>query len=319
MTANPILIQLSWVAVIGATEYRIYKRNANADWEYLATVSSPSVTYEYHGLEGTTYIFGIRSWNGSYESDVQTVTYPWPSLSALWQTPTNTPDGMPMITPIDVQYVTKEEFIKSPIAKGLGYTATSEDYLDGTIDQALMSASAEVNRYTNRYFQKMTVDEMMPDFCIQVGNPQMTVVPLRYGPVHSVNTINLQVLKWFINFSLEYMSVFPEQHMYKIVPLLSSSGTTGTPIPSVLLEQSTLSIVWTNYTCGYDVIPEDIKHAVKVLAGYELALFKQNPLGATGIKTGTLSLTFGKDKVNPVTDKIYSVLDRWRFPTFLTT
>jgi hypothetical protein len=315
---TPLLVQLSWTAVVGATEYRIYKRSPNSDWVLLTTVLSPTTHYDYDGVEGVNYIFGIRSWDGFYESDVATVNYPY-NLTSMWQTPLNTPDGMPMVTPIDVQYVTKEEFIKSPIAKGLGYTATSEDYLDGTIDQALLAASVEVNRYCNRYFNKQTIDEMMPDFVIQVSNPQMTVVPLHYGPVQAVNTIDLQVLKWFITFSLEYLNVFPEQHLYKIVPMISSSGNTGMPIPSVLLEQSTLSIVWTNYTFGYDVIPEDIKHAVKVLAGYELALSKQNPMGAISIRTGTMTLSFAHGVDNPIATKAYGLLDRWKTPTLITT
>ncbi len=320
MTATPMLIQLSWDASSAAVEYRIYKREPNADWVLLATVvgTPPPTFYNFNGVEGTQYIFSIRVWNGSYESELTQVNYPY-NLSASWQTPINTPDNMPMVTPYDIQYVTKEEFLKSPIAKGLGYNSSSEDYIDGTIDHALLKASSHVNRYCRRYFQKMTIDEIYPNVTIQVSNPRLTTVPLRYGPVQKINTIYIQVLKWFIKFELTYLIQHPEQRFYQIVPMISSAGTTGTPIPSVLLEQSDLGMVWTNYTFGYDIIPEDIKHAVEVITGQELAMMKQNPMGATSFGTGTFKITFGTKEQNPVLEEVRSLLNPWVLHTIRMT
>ena len=320
MTTVPILIQLSWTAVTGATEYRVYKRAPNADWVLIATItgSPPPTFYDFTGVEGVQYIFAIRSWNGSFESELTQIAYPY-SVSACWQTPTNTPDGMPMVTPYDIQYVTKEEFLKSPIAKGLGYNSSSEDYTDGTIDHSLLKASSYVNRICRRYFQKMTVDEIYPNVTIQVSNPRLTTVPLRYGPIQKINTITIQVLKWFIPFTLDYLIQHPEQRFYQIVPMISSAGTTGTPIPSVLLEQSDLGIIWTNYTFGYDIIPEDIKHAVEIVAGQELAMLKQNPMGASSLKTGMFAITFGDPEKNQVLAEVNRILAPWIIHTLRMT
>lgn len=321
MTTVPFLIQLSWDASPSATQYRIYKREPNNDWTLIATITGtpPLTNYTFTGVEGTQYIFAVRVWNGSYESELTQIAYPY-AISAAWQTPTNTPDGMPMVTPYDVQYITKDEFLKSPIAKGLGYTVTSVDYLDGTLDHALLKASSSVNRICRRYFQKMTVDEIYPNVTIQVSNPRLTVVPLRYGPVQRINTITIQVLKWFIPFTLDYLIQHPEQRFYQIVPMISSAGTTGSPIPSVLLEQSDLGIIWTNYTFGYDIIPEDIKHAVEVIAGHELAMLRQNPMGAIQFKTGTLSMSFsGNEEQDPVLADVKRMLEPWKLHTLRMT
>ena len=315
MTTTPLAIQLSWDARAGSTEYRIYQRAPNANWTLIATIAGdpPLTSYIFHGVEEINYIFAVRSWNGSYESELTEITYPY-ALTSCWSTPTNTPDNQPMVTPYDVQYVSKEEFLKSAIAKGLGYTTNSVDYTDGTIDHALLKASSYVNRYCRRYFQKMTIDEIYPNVTIQVSNPRLTTVPLRFGPIQSINTITIQVLKWFINFTLDYLITQPEQRFYQIVPMISSSGTTGTPIPSVLLEQSDLGIIWTNYTCGYDIIPQDILHCVEVLAGHELAMMKQNPMGATSIRTGGFSITFDPAK-DSVMAEVKEILNMWRLHT----
>jgi hypothetical protein len=316
--ATNIEIELSWATSTAATEYRIYQRNSNTGWVLTATVTAPNTTYIFNGVEGVQYMFAVRVYNGSYESDVATINYPQ-DVTSIWTTPLNTPTGLPMLTPYDIQYVTKEEFLTSPIAKGLGYTATSTDYLDGTIDHALLKASSIVNRYCRRYFQKMTIDEIYPNVTIQVSNPRMTTVPLRYGPVQAINTITIQVLKWFIPFTLDYLIQQPEQRFYQIVPMISSAGTTGSPIPSVLLEQSNLGIIWTNYTFGYDIIPEDVKHAVEIIAGQQIAMLRQNPMGASSLKTGTFAIAFGNKDSNPVLTEVYKNLDPWKIHSIRMT
>lgn len=169
----------------------------------------------------------------------------------LWQTPTNTPTGAAMQVSVDNPYITKSQFILNPIAKGLGITASSTEYTDGTLDAIILEASSMVNRYCRRHFDRQTIDEIYPNITIQVTNPQLTTVPLDEGPINQINTIYIQVLQWFIEFSLSYLQTIPEAHYYQIVPLLSSDGSTGIPIPSVLLQQSNLGKIWTNYDYGY--------------------------------------------------------------------
>lgn len=317
---TPIEITLQWTANSAATEYHVYQRSPNSGWVLIATITGtpPATSYIFTGVEGVQYMFAIRVYNGSFESEVATINYPT-DVSATWTTPLNTPTGLPMLVPYDVQYVTKDEFLTSPIAKGLGYTNQSVDYLDGTIDHALLKASSWVNRYCRRYFQKMTIDEVYPNVTIQVSNPRMTVVPLQNRPYSQINTITIQVLKWFIDFSLEYLIQFPAQGYYQIVPMISTAGSTGTPIPSVLLEQQNLGIIWTNYTCGYDIIPEDIKHAVEMIAGQEISMLRQNPMGATSLQTGTFSISFSKNEENAILQQVRDMLNRWRVHTLRMT
>jgi hypothetical protein len=189
------------------------------------------------------------------------------------------------------------------------------------IDLLLLQASAEVNRYTHRYFQKQTIDETFPNVTIQVSNPRLTVIPLKNPPVQRINTVTIQVLKFFIPFSLEYLiQPFHEQHYYQIVPMLSTSGAvSASPIPSVILEQSQLGIVWTNYTCGYDVIPEDIKLATVLIATKFYGL-KFNPLGLTSFRTQTVSQTFAAHgATNPIDSQVMAILDKYRIRTLRFT
>jgi hypothetical protein len=193
------------------------------------------------------------------------------------------------------------------------------------LDNILLQASSAVNRYTRRFFQKQTIDETFPNVTIQVSNPRFTVIPLKYPPVSKINSVTIQVLKWFIPFNLEYLiQPFYEQHYYQIVPLLSTAGQgaplgTGTPIPSVILEQSQLGIVWTNYTCGYDVIPEDIKYATALVAGKMLGM-KFNPLGLRSFATQTTTQQWSEaGQANYIDSEVMNILNKYRLSTLRFT
>jgi hypothetical protein len=323
-------IQITWTAVTGAVNYKVFRKKITehaTDFVLATTVAAPLVTYTFLGLEederdlfrveavdisGTTLVNATNA--------VQDISFPDRS-AGIYTTNSSTPDGQPATIPVDVPYMTKDEFIKQPIARGLGIVATSPEYIDGTLDTLLLQASSHVNRYTRRYFQKQTIDETFPNVTIQVSNPRLTIIPLKNPPVSQINSVTIQVLRWFIPFSLEYLiQPFYEQHYYQIVPMLSTAGQgapmgTGTPIPSVILEQSQLGIVWTNYTCGYDVIPEDIKEAVGIIAGKMFGM-KHNPLGLSSFKTQTVSQTWEPSgATNYLDSEVMAILNKYRIPT----
>jgi len=321
-------IQISWTAVPGTVKYYIFRKKLTehaTDFVNVATVLPPTTNYTFIGEdEDERDLYQVKAVDAgdvlvNNTNSVQDINFPSKS-SGIYTTNTSTPDGQPATVPVDVPYLTKEEFILHPIARGLGITAGCAEYNDGSLDLILLQASSHVNRYCRRYFQKQTIDETYPNVTIQVSNPRLCVIPLKNAPVGQINSVTIQVLKFFIPFSLEYLiQPFYEQHYYQIVPMLSTSGQgspmgTGTPIPSVILEQSQLGIVWTNYTCGYDVIPEDIKYATGLVAGKMIGLGKFNPLGLAQFSTQTTRQIFSKGRAdNPIDDESSKILDKYRF------
>ena len=135
-----------------------------------------------------------------------------------------TPTGTKKMLAVDSAYVTKDEFINYSYAKGLGITATSADgyYANGELDRILLRASAEVNRICRRFFDTQTIDETKTGFRAQPFNPQLTTVILKNRPYRTINSIYIQVLKWFIQVDTSspqsYLQDFPDLGYYKIVP-----------------------------------------------------------------------------------------------------
>jgi hypothetical protein len=167
-----------------------------------------------------------------------------------------TPTGLKKKIPVDNPYVTKDEFIEHPIAAGLGLSTTTSMYINGVLDKMILKASAQANRICRRYFDTQTIDETKTGFRAQPFNPQLTTVVLNNRPFRKVNSIYIQVLKWFIQVDTSsqnsYLQEFPDFGYYKIVPLLSTSGTgVGSPIPAAILDKVALGVLWTNYTSGY--------------------------------------------------------------------
>jgi hypothetical protein len=327
-------IQITWNTVPGTVNYKVYRKKIQpkaSNYTFVSNVAAPTLNYTFTGSDVDELdVYKVEAVNASDviisdSNAIQEIYFPNKS-GGVYETNLSTPDGQPASNPVDIPYLSKDEFILSPIANGLGINSSSDMYTNGSLDRILLQASSHVNRYCRRYFQKQTIDETYPNLTIQVSNPRLTVIPLRNSPVQRINSVTVQVLKWFIPFNLEYLiQPFYEQHYYQIVPLLSTAGQgaplgTGTPIPSVILEQSQLGIVWTNYTCGYDIIPEDIKYATTLIAGKMIGLGKYNPLGLSSFRTQTTSQTFSKTKDdNPIDTEVAAILDPYKFATLRIT
>jgi len=187
---------------------------------------------------------------------------PFPT-SGNWTIQTsNTPYGRPKIVATDNPYLTKDDFITNEIAIGLGITASSPIYTSGRLDRLLVTASAEVNRHCRRWFDTQTIDETKTGIIIRPWNPQLVTCVLQNAPYSNINSIYFQVLKWFIQIDTSatgYLQDFPDLGIYKIVPLLSNSGTgVGSPMPAEIVDKTPLGVLWTNYTFGYGSVQTGI-------------------------------------------------------------
>lgn len=156
---------------------------------------------------------------------------------------------------VDNPYITKDDFINSFEAMGLGINANTPAYGNGQLDTMILRASAWANRHCRRWFDTQTVDETKTQFSVRPFNPQLTTIILNNRPFNYINSIYIQVLQWFIQIQITqsgYLQIFPDKGMYKIVPLLSTAGTgMGSPLPASILDRQPLGVLWTNYTFGY--------------------------------------------------------------------
>jgi hypothetical protein len=315
MTAR--LITISWTSVtdvscIGYNISLVQGSPPNSTKTLLAFVNGvTSDSYNYTAVEGTQYQFEVRATDGTNESAPLEIFYPDGTST---YTPTLiTPTGKPMMIVRDSVYMTKDEFIKYP--NGLKLTTSSTLYTDGTLDTMLSIASEEVNRYTRRHFDVQTIDEVYDGIRIGQDAPRLVTVPLNEGPIQVVNSIWIQVLKWFIPFSLSYLQVFPQKQIIQIVPFLGANYTTAVPIPSAVLMEGLLGKVWVNYTFGYDVIPNAIKMATNLFATKLIGL-QENPVGAKDVRFGrNFQLSWDNDH-DPIIQQAYRLLDPFRISTF---
>ncbi len=175
--------------------------------------------------------------------------------SGWFSTSTNTPSGRAKAIAVDNPYLTKDEFLTHEVAIGLGITASSTIYTSGRLDKILLSASAQVNRITRRWMDTQTIDETKTGIQVHPLNPQLVSVVMQNRPYQAINSIYIQVLKWFIQIDTTasgYLQDFPDYGYYRIVPLLSNSGTgVGSPMPAEIVDKTPLGVIWTNYTFGY--------------------------------------------------------------------
>ena len=182
---------------------------------------------------------------------------------------------------VDNPYITKDYFITSFEAAGLGLDTSSPFYTNGTLDRAILQASAWINRRCRRWFDQQTIDEQKTGILVKPFNPGLVTVVLQNRPCSKINSVYIQVLKWFIEIDVTatgYLQDFYDRGLYKIVPMLSSSGTgVGTPIPSEIINRANLGVLWTNYTFGYGT----------PLTGVELSAF------GTGSVTPAFQAPFG--------------------------
>lgn len=200
---------------------------------------------------------------------------PTPIISGFINTGTNTPTGARKQIAVDNPYLEKEEFLMSYEAKGIGLSVDSDEYANGTIEKALLDASAVVNRYCGRWFDMQTIDETKTSFTVRPYNPQLVTVVLQNRPYSVINSIYIQVLKWFVPVQTtganSYLQDFYELGYYKIVPMLSNAGNgLGSPIPSEIIDRAPLGVLWTNYTFGYgQPITGQVLDKVKTTLGYQ--------------------------------------------------
>jgi hypothetical protein len=167
----------------------------------------------------------------------------------------NTPYGTPKQVAVDNPYLTKDEFITNEAAIGLGITSSSPIYTSGRLDRLLVQVAGEVNRICRRWFDTQTIDETKMGLIVRPWNPQLVTVPLQNAPYSQIISIYFQVLKWFIQIDTSsggYLQDFPDLGFYKIVPLLSNSGTgAGSPMPAEIVDKVPLGVLWTQYTFGF--------------------------------------------------------------------
>lgn len=179
-------------------------------------------------------------------------------ISGNIDTGNNTPTGAKMKIAVDNPYITKDEYVASFEAMGLGITKDSPQYASGELDRKILQASAWINRYCGRWFDTQTIDEQKTSFTVRPYNPQLVTVVLRNRPYSRINSIYIQVLKWFIQVDISatgYLQDFYAEGFYKIVPLLSSAGTgVGSPIPAAIIDHIPLGVLWTNYTFGFGTL-----------------------------------------------------------------
>jgi hypothetical protein len=237
--------------------------------------------YTYTGVEGVQYEFEVRTTDGTNESDPLEVFYP--NGKTLYTPTFITPTGKPMMISRDMPYLTKQEFLS--YSSGLKLTTSSPEYTSGELDSVLQVASEQVNRYCHRHFNRQTIDEVYQGIRIGQDAPKLLTIPLNESPVQNVNRIDIQVLKWFINISLDYLQIFPEAGFIQITPFLGAQYLSGVPLPSAVLLEGLLGKIWVNYTAGYDVLPESIKRATAILATKIIGL-KENPISAKSIRSG---------------------------------
>lgn len=220
-----------------------------------------------------------------------------------------TPTGVAFQHAIDNQYITVAEFIQHPmVVDGIGLKSTDAIYTSGYLDKLLLRASTWINRYTSRHFDIQTIDETYPYTMIKRDYLSQLTINLNEYPIRKINTIYFQTLKYFTQFSLDYLQVNPEAGYYQVSPLITSTGAVS--VPQSALENPQGTRIWTNYTFGYDAIPADITEAVVMLASKFIAN-QRNPIGLTDFKTASLGMSWDAQK-DPLIAQIKEILDPYK-------
>ena len=172
------------------------------------------------------------------------------------ETGSNTPTGAKKQVAVDNPYITVDDFCNSYTASGLGISLTDPLVVSGELQNLILQASAWVNRIINMYVDTQTIDEVQTGFTVRPYNPRLVSVVLANRPYSKINSMYIQVLKWFIQIDTSsassYLQDFYDLGFCRIVPLLSTAGTgVGSPIPAQILDHVQLGILWINYTFGY--------------------------------------------------------------------
>ncbi len=300
-------------SMIGYNLYLVSGAPPSATKTLLVFLDDPT-TCEYSYLvpdENAQYEFEVRATDGTNESAPLEVFYP--QGTGLYTPTLITPTGKPMMIPRHVPYLTKDEFLTYPT--GLKLTTSSPLYTSGYLDTVLQVASEQVDNYCHRHFSVQTIDEIYHGIRIGQDAPKLITVPLNEAPIQNVNRIDIQVLKWFVNISLDYLQVFPEQGFIQITPFLGASYFSGVPIPAAVLWEGLLGKIWVNYTFGYDVIPSAIKQATALLATKNIGL-QENPVSARRVmfgRTWSLEWDVGHDIL---LQQVKNLLDPFRVSSY---
>lgn len=160
-----------------------------------------------------------------------------------------------MVVAVDNPYLSVAEFLTTEVALGLNITTASPLYTSGRLSNILLGASSEVNDICRRWFDTQTIDETKDNIMIRPMNPQLVTMVFQNRPYQKVNSLYIQVLKWFIEIDVSktgYLQDYPDKGFIRIVPLLSNSGTgAGSPMPAEIVDKTPLGVLWANYTFGY--------------------------------------------------------------------
>jgi hypothetical protein len=205
-----------------------------------------------------------------------------PLKSGNIQTGNNTPLGTPKMYAVDNPYITVDDFCNSYTAQGLGISITDPLVVSGELQNIILEASAAINRLANMYFDTQTIDETKTGFKVRPYNPELVSVVFDNRPYSVVNSMFIQVLKWFIpiivNQPGSYLQDFYEAGFCRIVPMLSTSGTgSGSPLPAQIVDHVQLGILWVNYTFGYGT-PLTSQNIYQPTGNNDLVTF-QSPVG----------------------------------------
>lgn len=309
-------IVISWTPVtdVAAVGYNVYlvagapENSTKTLIQFVSGVTSNSLNYTI--TEGQQYQFEVRATDAAVngnESAPLEVFYPDGRAIATPITGALTPDGKPMMIVRDTQYVQATEF--NQYSTGLQFANTDAIVTSGILDSYLKAASGQVNRYCHRHFDVQTKDEIYPAVRIGQDFPKLMTVFLNEKPVQNIVSVNLQVLKYFIPINLDYLQVDPDAGYYSVVPMLSG-GYTGFPVPQVV--EGLLARVWTRYTFGYDILPEEIKIATVIIATKLIALPSENPVSAQRVMFGrNFQLMWDKDN-DPMMNTARDLLKPYR-------
>jgi len=310
--ANNRLIVITWTPVVdtNAVGYNVYlvegapPTNTKTLIAFVNGVNSNA--YNYTAVEGKQYQFEVRATdaqiNGNESAPLE-IFYPDGRAIATPITGSLTPDGLPMMITRDSQYVYATEF--NQYSTGLQFANTDAIVTSGVLDSYLKAASGHVNRFCKRHFDVQTKDEIYPAVRIGQDFPKLMTVFLQEKPVQNIISVNLQVLKYFIPVALDYLQVDPDAGFYSVVPMLTG-GYTGFPVPQVI--EGMLARVWTRYTFGYDVMPEEIKIATVIIAAKLIALPSANPISAQSVRCGrNFQMNWDKDN-DPMMDTVKNLL-----------
>jgi len=312
-----LLLTITWTPltdtnITGYNVYIVHGAPPSTTKTLLAFVTGrTSSSYNYTAIEGVQYQFEVRATDGTNEMLPLEIFYPTGTTAF---TPTLiTPTGLPMQIARDIPYITKDDYITYP--NGLKLTSSSTLYTSGALDITLSAAAGMVNRYCRRHFNVQTKDEIFHGVRIGQDEPKLITVPLDEGPIQNINRVDVQVLRWFIPFALDYLQVFPEQGFIQLVPFLGGNYASGIPLPSAALLSGLLGKIWVNYTFGFDVIPDEVKFANALFATYLIGL-QENPVGAKSVRFGrNFSLEWDKD-TNPIIAQAQEMLKPYRSSTY---